>query len=65
VSGEWNEITVDSDQDDRQVYTERFAEAVFCGVAPDIPGEEGRKTLEALVAAYRSGKLNQSVDLPL
>ena len=43
----------------------KFAEAVFSGKEPDIPGLEGRKTLEAIVAAYRSGERNQAVDLPL
>ena len=32
---------------------------------PDIPGEEGRKTLETLVAAYRSGETHAPVTLPL
>lgn len=65
VAGEWNDIEVDLEQDDRQVYTEKFAEAVFSGKEPDIPGMGGRKTLEAIVAAYRSGERNQAVDLPL
>ena len=65
VAGEWNDIEVDLEQYDRQVYTEKFAEAVFSGKEPDIPGMEGRKTLEAIVAAYRSGERNQAVDLPL
>ena len=58
-------IEVDLDQDDRQVYTEKFVEAVFSGKEPDIPGLAGGKTLEAIVAAYRSGERNQAVDLPL
>ncbi|OGG50805.1 MAG: hypothetical protein A3F84_17450 [Candidatus Handelsmanbacteria bacterium RIFCSPLOWO2_12_FULL_64_10] len=64
-AGEWTEVPFQPGGDSRQVYTERFAEAVFEGRRPDIPGEEGRKTLEALVAAYRSGETHESVTLPL
>ena len=46
-------------------YFERFAEAVLDGEPVDIPGEEGRKDLEVLLAAYRSGELHQPVDLPM
>ena len=63
--GEWNEVPVESAGDARTVYTDRFAEAVFEGRTPDIPGEEGRKSLEAIVAAYRAGETHQAVALPL
>jgi predicted dehydrogenase len=49
----------------RQVCVERFAQAVLDGAPLDIPGEEGRKTLETIVAAYRSGETHQVVMLPL
>lgn len=63
---DWTELTFDDVRGDSYVsYFDRFAEAVFEGRQPDVPGEEGRKTLEVLVAAYRSGELNLPVNLPL
>lgn len=64
-AGDWNEVPVESGGDSRSIYTDRFAEAVFEGRTPDIPGEEGRKSLEAIVAAYRAGETHQPVELPL
>ena len=64
-AGEWTELDVSDQRNSRTVFTERFAEAVFEGRLPDIPGEEARRTLEAIVAAYRSGKTHQPVTLPL
>lgn len=46
-------------------YIERFAEAAFEGRPPDVPGEEGRKTLEVLLAAYKSGETHVPVNLPM
>jgi predicted dehydrogenase len=62
--GTWNEIELPQ-VDSRRIYLERFARAVFEGRVPDIPGEEGRKTLEVIEAAYRSGVSHQPVTLPL
>jgi predicted dehydrogenase len=62
--GAWNEIEMPR-IDARQVFIERFARAVFEGGTPDIPGEEGRKTLEVIYAAYRSGETYRPVALPL
>ena len=64
-AGEWTELDVSDQRNSRTVFTERFAEAVFEGRLPDIPGEEARRTLEAIVAAYRSGTTHQPVTLPL
>lgn len=58
----WTEIDLPQ-LDPRQVYVERFAEAVFAGQAPDIPGIEGRKTLEIINAAYESGQTHQAMSL--
>jgi len=60
----WTEIDLPR-IDTRQIYVQRFAEAVFEGRTPDIPGEEGRKTLEVIYAAYRSGELHQPIELPM
>lgn len=63
---DWTELTFDDGKGDSYVdYFDRFAEAVFEGRQPDVPGEEGRKTLEVLIGAYQSGELEQPVSLPL
>lgn len=49
--------------DPRQVYVERFAEAVFANRPPDIPGEEGLKALQIVHAAYESGRQHQAITL--
>ena len=64
MPGTWNEIEMPR-IDSRRVFIERFAQAVMEGRTPDIPGEEGRKTLEIIYAAYRSGELHQPLSLPL
>jgi predicted dehydrogenase len=65
--GEWTTITFSDELKARPyvTYFERFTEAVVEGVTPDIPGEEGRKNLEVMLAAYRSGETHQAVVLPL
>ena len=61
---DWTEIEFDGGRYDSYArYFDRFAEAVFEGRRPDVPGDEGRKTLEILVAAYESGRTNVPVDL--
>lgn len=51
----WTELPVAEGRSPRQVYTEQFAEAVFTGQWPEISGEEGRKTLEVILATYQAG----------
>jgi len=46
-------------------YFDCFAEAVFEGREPDIPGEEGRRDLEVFLAAYRAGEIHAPVELPM
>ena len=61
---EWTELTFDGEKRDPYAdYFDRFAEAVFDGRQPDVPGEEGRKTLATLLAAYESGQTHQAVEL--
>lgn len=62
--GRWNEVEVPS-MDGRRIFVERFADAVFANQPPEIPGEEGRKTLEVIEAAYLSGERCEPVTLPL
>ncbi|HQE93746.1 MAG TPA: Gfo/Idh/MocA family oxidoreductase [Anaerolineae bacterium] len=65
--GEWTRLSFpqQSDDDAYRLYFDKFAEAVLAGRAPDIPAEEGRKTLEVVLAAYHSGETHQPVTLPL
>jgi len=61
---DWTELTFEGVKGDSYAdYFDRFAEAVFDGREPDVSGEEGRKTLEVLIAAYESGKTNMPVNL--
>ena len=62
--GEWTTFSL-PDEEPYVAYLERFAEAVFDGRPPDAPGAEGRKTLEVILAIYRSGETHQPVELPL
>lgn len=62
--GEWTTISLPK-ASPYVTYFERFAEAALNGRPPDVPGQEGRKTLEVILAAYRSGEIHQSVQLPL
>lgn len=63
-ANEWTEMDFPH-VDTRQKYIEAFAEAVLEDKPVAIPGEEGKKTLEVLLAAYRSGETNEPVELPL
>jgi UDP-N-acetyl-2-amino-2-deoxyglucuronate dehydrogenase len=60
--GEWTTISLPK-AEPYITYFERFAEAVFDGHPPDVPGEEGRKTLEVILAAYKSGQVHQPIEL--
>ncbi len=44
---------------------QRFMNAIETGAPFDIPGEEGRKGLEMILAIYHSALINQPVSLPL
>jgi predicted dehydrogenase len=64
--GEWWEMPAEArDPAPRKTMIEKFARSLLEGV--DIPavGWDGRQALEIVVAAYRSGKTHQAVDLPL
>ncbi len=63
--GEWNTVPMPEEDYPVQRYVERFADAVSSNQQPDIPGEEGRKALELVVAAYRSGENHSMVEIPL
>jgi len=65
--GEWTKLTFPSDgmANSWVTYFERFADAALNGGVADVPGEEGRKDLAVILAAYQSGESHQPVNLPL
>lgn len=48
-----------------RILYQRFLRAIETETPFDIPGEEGRKALELILAMYHSSLRNQPVDLPL
>lgn len=54
--GRWTKVHVPMTADARRLYIEAFADAVLTGQRPEIGGEEGRKILEAILAAYHSAR---------
>ena len=66
-AGEWTTLTFPKELKSRAYVTffEQFAEAVFASRTPDVPGEQGRMTIEVLLAAYKSGETHLPVKLPM
>ena len=66
-AGAWNAVSCSDDAGPfgYAAYFDRFAQAAMEGREPDFPGEEGRKNLEIILAAYRSGEIHAPVDLPM
>lgn len=65
-------VLADQDQEPPNVYgfghygiIKDMIAAVNCGRPPAIPGEEGRKALEIILAIYHSVKYRQEIKLPL
>lgn len=63
-AGCWNEIDLPN-VNASAVFMERFAQAALEGRSCEVPGEEGRKVLEMILAACQSGRTHQAVTLPL
>ncbi|MHB1294886.1 MAG: Gfo/Idh/MocA family protein [Anaerolineae bacterium] len=63
--GVWQELRFSGPQGDREQIVARFADAVLRGAEPPTTGEDGRKALEIVLAAYRSAETGQPVTLPL
>lgn len=62
---DWTALTFGDGDPAFLTYIDRFALSIAEGRPAEVPGEEGRRALEVLVAAYRSGELHRPVDLPL
>jgi len=65
--GEWNEIKFESvpGQGPRQLIATELGEAVRSGGEAPVPGSEGRKSQEFMIAAYLAAETGQPIELPL
>jgi len=64
-ANKWNEIKLEEKGKHINRFIEGFAEAVLSDKTPPVTGEDGRKTLEIIVAAYESGLKASPITLPL
>jgi predicted dehydrogenase len=65
AKGEWTTFSFSREETTKAyvTYFDRFAQAVWANREPDIPGEQGWKTLQVLLAAYESGRTRLPVEL--
>ncbi len=63
--GTWQPVRHSGPRDARAELVRRFAAAALAGERPPSTGLDGRKALEIVLAAYRSGERHESVSLPL
>lgn len=59
----WAEIPFSGPVGDRAQMITRFAEAILEDTDPPVSGLDGRKALEIIVAAYRSGEIHQPIEI--
>ena len=62
---EWFEPEVEEIRGGRAALAEDFVNAILSNTEPPITGEDGRKTLEIILAAYESSRTDMPIDLPL
>jgi UDP-N-acetyl-2-amino-2-deoxyglucuronate dehydrogenase len=65
-AGEWTQLTFPPEGMENAwlLYFQRFADVALNGGKVDVPGEEGVKDLEVILAAYQSGESHKPVSLP-
>lgn len=61
----WQELRSHGPAGDRSQMAGRFAQAILEDTDPPVTGLDGRKALEIVLAAYRSGELGRPVEFPL
>jgi len=61
----WHKISLEKKYNHLARFIEEFADAVLSGEDPPVTGEDGRKALEIVIAAYESGLKKKPIDLPL
>ena len=64
-ANEWHEIKLEEKAKHINRFIEGFAEAVLSNRTPPVTGEDGRKALEIIVAAYQSAQKSMPINLPL
>lgn len=63
--GIWHQIPADDLRSAGVRFIEDFAESILTDTEPPVTGEDGRKALELVVAAYTAGNEGETVTLPL
>jgi UDP-N-acetyl-2-amino-2-deoxyglucuronate dehydrogenase len=63
--GAWQAVRHSGPRGDRSEIVRRFAAAALSGEEPPSTGLDGRRALEIVLAAYRSGERHEPVELPL
>ena len=61
----WHKIALEKGPNHLTRFVEDFADAVLSGKDPPVTGEDGRRALEIVIAAYESGLNKIPIDLPL
>ena len=62
---EWTEVRSTAGPSPRQVFIERFAEAVSSGTDVDISGVDGRQCLQVVLATYESARQGTAIEIPI
>ena len=65
AAGEWRDVPLTDSGNSRTQLLDDFARAVSAGRGPAITGDDGRRAIETVLAAYASAESGRSVDLPL
>ena len=63
--GAWFEPEIGDVREGRAALAEDFVNAILTDTDPPITGEDGKKSLEIILGAYESARLDMPVDLPL
>ncbi len=63
--GAWFEPDTGQVREGRTALAEDFVDAISANTDPPITGEDGKKSLEIVLGAYESARLDMPVDLPL
>lgn len=62
-SSRWHKVRLERKYNPLTRFVEKFADAILSGRDPPVTGEDGRRALEIVVAAYESGLRKMPVDL--
>ena len=62
---EWTDVPAEDMGSSRTLVLEDFARAIASGTQPPVTGEDGRASIEVVLAGYASAERGQTVALPL